>query len=495
VSYPNDCWLIRCVVGQVITIDVLPDDVLLTIFDFYVVRYQDLDLDEVTFSGEDTKKRIDSWQSLVHVCRQWRGLVFASPRRLDLQLYHDSTRSTRRTLDVWPALPLLIKNDLFGTSADTMDNLIAELEHSDRIRQITLYLDAWQIEKFWTAMQVPFPELDSLYLSYGGVSFTPVLPDSFLGGSAPHLRFLALTWISFPGLPKLLLSATHLVHLWLVNLPHSGYISPEAMATYLSMLTSLEEFQLELASLRSSPDLEHRPSPPPTRSILPALMTFRYKGVNEYLEELVARIDTPRLSQLSAVFFNDIDFETPELIRFVSRSSTFKASNKAKVSFGCQFALVKLQPQGSNVQYFEVGILCRERDWQLSSLARICTTSLSLLSTTENLFIYEPLNSQLDWKDDVENFEWLGFLHPFTAVKDLYISKQVAPRIAPALQEMTGGGTIEMLSTLQNLYLEGFQSSEFVEEGIERFISARQLTNRPVAISVWERDLTDVFNW
>ena len=29
-------WLIRCNVGQVVTIDHLPDDVLLAIFDFYV---------------------------------------------------------------------------------------------------------------------------------------------------------------------------------------------------------------------------------------------------------------------------------------------------------------------------------------------------------------------------------------------------------------------------------------------------------------------------
>ncbi len=74
----------------------------------------------------------------------------------------------------------------------------------------------------------------------------------------------------------------------------------------------------------------------------------------------------------------------------------------------------------------------------------------------------------------------------FTAVKNLYLSKQFAPRIPPALQEVTGGGT-EVLSTLQNLYLEGFQPSESVQEGAAHFISARQLTNRPVAISVWER--------
>jgi hypothetical protein len=46
------------------------------------------------------------------------------------------------------------------------------------------------------------------------------------------------------------------------------------------------------------------------------------------------------------------------------------------------------------------------------------------------------------------------------------------------------------LSTLQNLLLEGFKPSEPVQEGIERFISGRQLTNHPVAISVWNRDLT-----
>ena len=112
--------------------------------------------------------------------------------------------------------------------------------------------------------------------------------------------------------------------------------------------------------------------------------------------------------------------------------------------------------------------------------------SLPLLSTTENLFIYEPAHSQINWNDGIENIEWLELLLPFTAVKNLYLSEQFAPRIAPALQELTGGRT-EVLSTLRNLYLEGFQPSESVQEGIAQFISARQFTNHPVAISVWDR--------
>ena len=154
--------------------------------------------------------------------------------------------------------------------------------------------------------------------------------------------------------------------------------------------------------------------------------------------------------------------------------------------FASRVALVKFQLQLADIGYFQVEISCREPGWQLSSLAQICTMSLPLLSTTENLFIYEPAHSQLDWKDGIENIEWLELLLPFTAVKNLYLSKQFAPRIAPALQELTGGRT-EVLLTLQNLFLEGFQPSEPVHEGIAQFISARQLTNHPVAISVWDR--------
>jgi hypothetical protein len=207
------------------------------------------------------------------------------------------------------------------------------------------------------------------------------------------------------------------------------------------------------------------------------------------LEELVARIDAPQLYYFPVTFFNDLDFDTPELIRFVSRSPRFGAPNKAHVSFDSQTASVELRPRAPGIRHFSVNILSREPDWQLSSLAQICTTSLPLLSTTENLFLYESAHSQLYWKDGIENIEWLELLLPFTAVKNLYVSKQFAPRIVPALQEIAGGGTTEVLPTLQNLYLEGFQPLASVEEGIERFISARRLTNRPVATSVWDRDL------
>ena len=463
---------------------ILPDDILLIIFDFYIGEYQDGHTFE---AGRPQGPRIKSWQLLVHVCRRWRGLVFGSPRHLNLQLYCTTTTPARETLEVWPTFPLHIQG---GVSETSVDNVIAQLKQSDRILQIQLNLffdTARQIEKLWTAMQVPFPELAALYLSFGNISFVPILPDSFLGGSAPHLQHLALNSISFPALPKLLLTATHLVSLYLCQIPHSGYISPEAMITYLSMLTSLETLEFRFKSPQSSPDQGIQRSSLPTRSLLPAFTVLRFKGDNEYLEDLVSRIDAPKFLFLSATVFNDIVFDTPELIRFISRSSTFKAPNGAHLFLDSLTASFKLQLQASDTQDFEVTVLCREPNWQLSFLAQICATSFPLLSTTEILFIDQRPGSQLDWKNGIENIEWLELLLPFTAVKYLYLSKEIAPHIAPALQGMAGGGTTEVLSSLQNLYLEGFDRSLSAQEGIKRFISARQLTNRPVAISAWRK--------
>jgi hypothetical protein len=480
----------RCTAGQAITINDLPDDVLLAIFEFYVAKHQALPdfIDFIDFIADLDRERgmeIELWQSLVHVCRRWRGLVFASPRRLNLRLWCTPATSARMSLDVWPALPLIIHGG--GPVVD----VIAELEHSDRIHQIEIYLDRYttrEIENLWTAMQVPFPDLTALYLvpRSKNLSSVPALPDSFLGGSAPRLRTLHLVSISFRGLPKLLLSATHLVQLRLWDIPHSGYISPEAMATCLSALTSLELFQLYFQSPQSRPDLETQPPFLPTRFVLPTLAEFRFKGESEYSEEFLSRIDAPQVYKLSITFFNDIDFSTPELVQFISRTPTLGGYDGASLIFNRRDALVELRPQPSDDRAIQVKILCQVSGRQLSSLAQICALSFRPLLTMENLYIYENLYLPHDWRDDIEAADWLDLLHPFTAVKNLHVSKGFAPIIAPALQELTGERTTEVFPALQNLFLEGFQASEPVHDGIARFISARQLINRTVVISVWD---------
>ena len=214
-----------CNVARV-TIDDFPDLVLLEIFD--ICLYGAYEREE--------------WHTLVHVCRRWRNIVFGSPHRLDLRLFCTAGTPVKKTLDIWPLLPIDVVGVQLEKYQGGADNIVAALEHNDRIYQLTLCtlissISQWEI--VLAPMLQPFPELTSLQLQLIYES-APDLPASFLGGYAPRLQKLELRSISFPELPKLLLSATQLVRLYLSDIPRRKYFSLEAMATALSMLTSFE---------------------------------------------------------------------------------------------------------------------------------------------------------------------------------------------------------------------------------------------------------------
>ena len=215
----------------------------------------------------DVVSGTESWQSLVHVCRRWRSVIFRSPRHLQLRLRCKAKTPVRDMLDIWPPFPLVV-DDIVGPTED-MDNVIAALERRDRVDTIQLTgVNGSSLEKVLAAMQEPFPELMFLWLLSSGES-VPIVPDSFLGGSAPRLLILLLSGIPFPGLRKLLLSATNLVNLQLTNIPHSGYISPDAMVTALTALTRLQNLDLGFRSPRSHPDQASRLPPHLTRTVFP----------------------------------------------------------------------------------------------------------------------------------------------------------------------------------------------------------------------------------
>ena len=473
----DDCWLTRYDVCQVTSTSVLPDDVLLGIFDFCVDRHP------------VTKNEVEAWQTLVHVCRQWRTVVFGSPRRLSLRLYYSTTTPT--PLDIWPALPLHIAGDVQNT--EDSDNIVAVLERSNPVYHIAHSSYSPSLENILAAMQKPFPELTYLRLSsYEAVT---VVPDSVLGGSAPRLQILSLDGIPFPGLPKLLLSATHLTELNLFNIPHAGYFSPGAIATALSTSISLRLLILQFLSPRSYPS---RHPPPLTRSVLPNLKKAMFRGVSEYLEDLVALIDAPQLYSLNVALFNQILFDTPQFIQFISRTPMWTALENARLVFKNHVAAVVLSsPNRPKHENFGVKmrILCREPDWQVSSLEQVCNSWLPSLSALEDLYIYENSKSPPDWRDNIENTLWLELLHPFSAVKNLYLSKEFAVRIAPALQELVGSRTMEVLPTLQNIFVERLHPSRPAQEGTLKFVAARQLSGHPITVSVWETYVDDVVDW
>jgi hypothetical protein len=412
------------------------------------------------------------------VCRQWRSLLFGSPRRLKLQLV--CTPRTP-TLDVWPALPLVIQGHISSSSG--VDNTVAALRRSSHVCKIDLWGSSGsESEKVLAAMQQRFPEITHLQL---GAYDAPIVPDSFLGGSAPRLQYLQLERIPFQGLPKLLLSAIHLVQLHLYLIPQSGYISPEVMITCLSALTSLERLSLGFQSPRSYPNRESQRPPPPTRSILPTLMYFQFRGVSEYLDDFVSHIDAPRLSDLHIIFFNQIDFDSPQLAQFISRTPRINLPDEAHVIFHHDIVMIRFLSRTFGPAELHVEISCSGSDWQLTSLTQVCALCLPPLSTVETLCIVHRLSPN-GRESGIEDAQWLDFLRPFNGAKSLYLSRIFALGVGSSLEELTGNRITEVLPALQKIVVDELrdyplQRSQEIR-GIRQFDDRRRLSGHPITV-------------
>src|SRR5712672_2555521 len=440
------------------TIDTLPDEVVVEIFDFYII---------VNDRGSYTP--LNTWHALVHVCRRWRYLVFASPRRLNLRLAYHGHRPISEVLDAWPVLPITLISRLESSelpkSDQRWDNLVAALEseHYNRISEIHISeATSSHLERFAAAMQKPFPNLTyldvSLYMSRFSVL---VLPDSFLGGSAPRLRTLKLRSVRFPSMQKLLLSANGLVKLTLLNIPYSGYISPDAIATALTAMPRLESLHLQFRSPLSFPEPTNQHLPPPTRFVLPALTELIFRGVYPYLEDLLARVDAPLLYYLRITFFKNPNFDVPELRRLVGHTENFKTFDCAVVSVFNYSIMLDLKTEAvDHLRLLAIEIACKELELHVSSLAQLCSSSFSLISTLEELMIVESdYLSSSHWKCDTDDTRWVELLDSFTAVKNLYLTDEVARRVCGALRDPSRERVTEVLPSLRNVFVNGSRSS------------------------------------
>jgi hypothetical protein len=461
----------RCYVGQ-LTINKLPEDILLYIFNVYVN-------DPYLLSSYKT----DVWVKLVHVCQRWRNLVFGSPRHLNLRLLCTTGTQVTKKLDIWPVLPISVEQ--YETLS--IYNIIAAIKHYHRVCKIDLRspIDIWQLEEIVSVMQVPFPALTDLKLVVQDIfERMAIIPDSFMSGSAPRLQHLSLEGISFPGLPRLLLSATDLVYLELRRIPHSWYIPPDAIVTHLSSLSRLESFILEFASPQSRPDAESRQSPPPARTLLPTLTQLTFKGVSEYVEDLLILIDTPLLDNLHIAFFNEAIFDVTHLCLFMNRKP-FQGPDEARVIFSDEDVKITFSSQTRAIGFgqFTLEILCDESVGQLSSLIQLCRWFSPSLAMVKRLYISKHRDwEQPRWQDGNQHSHWLQLLHFFTGVKYLYLSRELTPCIAPTLQTLIGERTMEVLPALQNLFFYKFQLLWGTTD-IGDFIAARELSGHPITVS------------
>ena len=459
------------------SIDILPDDVLLQIFDFYQMdRTCPLSLLE--------------WCHPLLVCRRWRQLIISSPRQLNLYIWCTVGKPFRKYLDLLPTFPLVIYYDRGFNyitkqwSPGDEEDILAALEHPNRISSLNLHVTRLLLEK---VAHQQFPILTQLSLS--SREDVSALPNEFLGGCAPRLQTLFLGGIPFPTLPTLLSSATDLVSLDLRSIPHTGYISPVAMVAGLAALTRLEALCITFQSSTSRPDHSDTSSwaALPTQAVLPALTSFSFKGTGEYLEDLVARVEAPRLHYITITYLKQHIFHVPQLFKFVGQFQVLEDEDKKTVSVYFERGERDIHFQldvenGGREDFLNIDASGQSSDWQDSALASTLRRRYSaVLSGVVNLSFHV-----LDWHpyqhgdSMVNNYGWLQILRQCTALETLFVSDPLAGYIAGALEHDAEFSNI--WPALHLLCLE-----DQPPRRVEKFVMARQRSDHPVTV-VSERD-------
>ncbi|KAH9043530.1 hypothetical protein EDB83DRAFT_1587427 [Lactarius deliciosus] len=294
-----------------VTIGELSNNVLLNIFRYYL----------------DVSPR--HWPRLVHICRRWRRIVFASQRPLHLRIFCTHGTPVSKTLRHWPVMPTIVRYggtlELSPPAPEDEDNIMAALKRSDLVCSISLTVTSSLLKKL-SLIERPFLGLeeDLVLLSQDGLRLT--LPSAFRWGS--RLRCLHSTKIAFPSLLQLLSSSTNLVDLQLHEIFDPWHLLPEALTKALFGMAQLRSLSLHFLSTAIYL------SPPPSaeeRIVLPGLTRFNFRGVTKYLEDFVTRIDAPHLGDIEITFLDGPTFGVSKLSKFIDRMEMHKSLRRAHI--------------------------------------------------------------------------------------------------------------------------------------------------------------------
>ncbi|KAH9034680.1 hypothetical protein EDB84DRAFT_57913 [Lactarius hengduanensis] len=453
-------WL-TCSLSRQVTIGKLPGEVLLNIF------LHCLDVSP------------QFWPTLVHVCQNWRQIVFTSPLTLHLRLYCKNGTPVSKTLGCWPVLPIIVQYGgspaLDPPSPEDEDNVVAALKQSDRVSSISLTITSSLLAKFFS-IEEPFSDLqDLVLLSQNSTGL--VLPSTFKWGS--RLRRLQSTGISLPSLPRLLSSSPSLVDLQLHEVPGVGYFSPGEFASALSGMTQLQSLSLHFLSPASRPrHIELSPSPG-ERVVLPALTHLKFRGTSEYLNSLVTRIDAPGLVDIEVRFFNQLIFHLTQLRRFIDQIEIQKLHRRADIEFSGHAVSITFSQPESHAR-LTLQISCEHLDWQLSSMAQICDNLSPFLSSVQDLGI--GTTQRPSGMGDVDGEQWLELIRAFDGAEDFRVASELTTDILHALRPVDGEYTT-VFPALRNLRISGLVSVHGpLREAVESFTTSRRFSGHPVQV-------------
>ena len=426
------------------------------------------------------------WLMLIHVCPRWRNLIYGSWSHLDMCLLLTNDPPSMDTLSHLPPLPLII-HYLDRTRTITRKdegNMYLGLQQHDRVRQVVLQAPSSKLRMWLEPMNKLFPilgELSLLSTATDSEKMSQALPELL---QAPKLHRLSLHGISLPKGLSLISSTTALSTLSLTHIRESSYVPPGHLLARLQGLPHLEELSIGFAIPIPLPSSEGELlSVPITPVTLPTLRRLKFRGEHDYLNNLIAQINTPLLERLTISLLFDLDFTLVNLTKFIQRTE----------GLGCHVARVIFNKDGASIDAgndeqrvignFGLHVDCKPLDWQINSAAQVCSALGKFLSSAEELTLDLDVDGMpSDWEDSLDGMLWHEILLPFTGVKNLHIGSSLTLQLSRSLESVTGGLALELLPELEELEAQ-------LEIGLSKnmffmFVETRESVGRPVHLSV-----------
>ena len=398
--------VVNSLTSRQVTIQSVSNEVLLNIFRYFL----------------DVSPR--NWPRLVHTCRKWRRIAFASQRALHLQLFCTHGTPVRKTLHVWPAaLPIVVE---YGGSPTLKppapmdkENIIAALKQSRRVISISLTVTRSLMERL-SAIEEPFSELQDLVLLSRDRSLL-ILPITFRWGQC--LRRLHSNGVEFSAhLQSFYLgcsqgSSTNIIDLQLHGASPLLETSPIILKNVLSEMTQLRSLSLQF---RSTTNYRFPLPPDGERVVLPALTRLKFQGSTAYLEGIVAIIDAPSLEDI------DITSDNPSLAlrianfkNFVDRIEMHRSHIGAHILSSSPTISISLTQPGAHTR-LKLQVLCKPFHTQIFSTAQFHLDFFPFLFDDEGDTRISTTRPSVQ-ADSSHNREWLELLNKI-AGKSCFIS-------------------------------------------------------------------------
>ena len=239
--------------------------------------------------------------------------------------------------------------------------------------------------------------------------------------------------------------------------------------------------QLQSLSLHFLSTADYFGATPPSgkRVILPALTRLNFRGITEYLDDLVARIDAPRLGDIEVTFFNKFILDLSKLSEFIDRIEMHKSDCRAHIlPFERAISISLIQPGAPTCPKLQ--LLCEPSSGQLFSIARICIHIFAFLPSVEGLRISATRPSK--WKDSFYSGRRLGPVNSSTSVKQFHVLRNLSTNIMRALQ-LLDRRRETVLPTLHRLYIpQPGPRHALLRETVVSFMTSRRLSGHPIGV-------------